>query len=177
MDFYEEEKETVINNEFDYSNIIPTAEHIGTLVQYCENVYNQFLKLIEEDEQKNEKLKIEYKNYKYAKSYGEKFEVSIREKTYNNLDCKTYNSYIDAVNNGQLKEVHSLKINLDLDYKRGSGNNLNYHENSFTIIFKPYEIKFARKSNFNEENMNQIENTINKILQQFQKVNSIFCTK
>ncbi len=177
MNFYEEEKEVVINNEFDYSNIIPTIEHIGILVQYCEGVYNQLLKLIEEDEQKNEKLKIEYKNYKYSKSYSERFEVSIREKTYNNLYCKTYNSYISAANNGQLKEVNSLEINLDLDYKRGLGNNLKYHQNSFTIIFRPYEIKFARKSNFNEENMNQIENTINQILQQFEKANSIFCTK
>ena len=44
MEFYEE-VETVINNEKDYSNIIPIAENIAYLIQYCDQVYNQFLKL------------------------------------------------------------------------------------------------------------------------------------
>ena len=45
MEFYED-VETVINNERDYSNIIPIAENIAYLIQYCDQVYNQFLKLI-----------------------------------------------------------------------------------------------------------------------------------
>lgn len=32
----------IINNEFDYSNTIPTIEYISYLVEYCSNVYNNF---------------------------------------------------------------------------------------------------------------------------------------
>ena len=29
-----------VNNEYDYSNIVPTSQYIGVLVQYCEKVIN-----------------------------------------------------------------------------------------------------------------------------------------
>ncbi len=171
------EKEVVINNEFDYSNILPTSDYISNLVQYCDNVYNDFLKLLAEDEKKNEPLKYEYKSYEYHRSFGEHFEIHIYEKAYNNITCKDYHSFMDAVNKGQLKAVRNLTIGLDLDYQRGTNANLIKHENSFTIIFRPYEIKFARKSNFKDADMDQIEEKINGILKEFPKANSIFCTK
>ena len=31
------------NNEYDYSNIVPKVDSIAYLVQYCDNIYNQFL--------------------------------------------------------------------------------------------------------------------------------------
>lgn len=174
---YNEEIETVINNEYDYSNIITTAEQIGYLVQYCEQAYNQLLFLVEEDEKKNEKLKYEFKNYNYHKDYGTKFEVIIREKTYNNITCKSYSTYLEAVNSNQVKEVNSLEINLNLNYRRGKNDSLKDYENFFHITFKPYDIKFARKSNHSESSMDQIENTIKGMLDKFPAVNSIFCTK
>ena len=70
-----------------------------------------------------------------------------------------------------------MEIKLDLYYKRGKNDNLTDYENSFTIVFKPYEIIFARKSNHNEVNMNQIENNINEIMKKFPTANSVFCTK
>ena len=66
---------------------------------------------------------------------------------------------------------------MELDFKRGKGNELKDHENSFTISFKPYEITFTRKSSHNEAKMNQIENDIKEILNKFQSINTIFCTK
>ncbi len=54
MDYLEE---TVINNEYDYSNIVPAVENITYIIQYCAQIYNHFLKLSEEDENKNERLK------------------------------------------------------------------------------------------------------------------------
>ena len=177
MNFYEASKETVINNEFDYSNIIPTSDCITKLVYYCDNIYNNFLNIIAEDEQKNERLKYEYKNYKYGKSYGMNFSILIHEKNYNIINCNNYDSYLRALNNKQLTNVNSLEISLDLNYKRGSTSDLKSHENSFKITFRPYEIKFIRKSNYNEEDMDKIEKTINTILNQFPKANTIFYTK
>lgn len=168
---------SVINNEYDYSNILPTIEYIDYLVKYCDNAYNQLNKLVEEDEEKNKKFKPEYKEFNYAHSYGAKFEVFIREKSYNNITCKDYNTFVTAVKDGNLNEIMELEIKVDLDFRRGIGNNLEDYENSFTIIFKPYDIKFARKSNHNEPNMNQLEDQINTILKQFPVANCVFCNK
>lgn len=176
MDFYEE-IEATINNEKDYSNIVPTAENIAYLIQYCEQVYNQFLKLVEEDELKNEKLKYDIQNYKFKKNYGEKFEVIIHGKNYNTVYCKNYSSYLELYKSGQLNNVNSLEILLELNYRTGPNSKLVLHENLFKIRFKPYEIIFMRKSNFKDYNMEQIEKNINEILNKFPKVNTIFCTK
>ena len=174
----EELTETQLNNEFDYSNIVVEVQPISYLIQYCEALYNQFIKLVTEDEEKNARLKTEFKNYDYKKSYSNKFEILIKEKENNsNLNCKNFQTFIDAVNSGHLKNINSLTIELDLTYKRGKESYLNEYENNFKIVFKPYDIKFIRKSNHSENYMNQIENNINEILKKFKVQNSIFCTK
>lgn len=61
--------QAVINNEFGCSNVVPTVETISYLVQYCDQAYKQF--------------KSEYKEWNYKKSYGQSFEVFIRERNYN----------------------------------------------------------------------------------------------
>ncbi len=171
------EKEINIEHEFDYSNIIPTIDNIGNLIKYCESIYNQFLKLIDEDEKRNEQLKYEYKNYQYGKCYGNRFEISIFTENYTRISCKDYDSYLQKVNEGYLKNVNSLSIYLDLDFLRGPFNDSKIYENLFEISFRPYKIKFFRKSNNNDEKINQIENVINSVLYQLPKENSIFCTK
>lgn len=175
--YYEGEQETIIDNEYDYSNIIPTFEYIGYIVQYCEDTYNYLRKLVEEDKKKNEKLKYEFQNFNYHEFYGLDFSVMIRNESFKTITYKNYNSYIESVNSGKVKNVESLEIELNLGYKRGDANNLKVHENSFKIIFKPYNIKFIRKSNYNEAQMNQVENNINEILKRFQTANSIFYSK
>jgi len=179
VDQYEVEKEVEIRNEFDYSNIVAEIQPISYLVQYCESLFNQLMNMINEEEQRNEKLKSEFRNYQYKKSYTTKFEVSIKEKgqSFSGMTCKSYESFLEAVNGGHLKNVDSITITLDMNYKRGKDMSLQEHENSFKFVFKPYDIKFTRKSNFSEVNMNQVENNFNQILKQFKTQNSIFCTK
>lgn len=174
MDYLDE---TVINNEYDYSNIVPTVENITYIIQYCAQIYSHFLKLIAEDENKNEKLKYEFKNYNYKKSYGEGFEVKVRQKNYNTISCKTYSSFIGAVNSGQLLNVDSLEISLNLNYKRGKNDSFKNHENSFNITFKPYDIRLVRKANYKETDMELIENNLNEMLKKFPIANTIFCFK
>lgn len=170
-------EETIINNEYDYSNIIPTIENITRIIKYCDQLYNSFLKLIEDDEQKNQKLKYEFQNYNYKKTYSEGLEINIRQKSYNSITCKNYSSFIEAINSDQLINLDSLEIELNLDYKRGNNDKLSHHQNLFKITFKPYEIKFVRKSNYKESEMNQVENNLNEILKSFPVANTIFCTK
>lgn len=169
--------QAVINNEFDYSNILPTVDAISYLAQYCDQMNKQLTKLVNDDEERNKQFKPEYKNYMYKKSYSQNFQVYIREKSYNNITCKDYETYIAAVKDGNLKHVSEVEIKLCMNFERGSGSNLSEHENYFSIIFKPYAITFARKSNHNDPTMNQVENQINAILKKFPVANSIFCTK
>jgi len=169
--------QAVINNEFDYSNIVPNIETISYLVQYCDQVYKQLIKLVEEDEEKNKQFKNEYKEWNYKKSYGQQFEVIVREKNYNNITCRDYSQFISAVNGGNLNNISSMDIKLCMDFFRGKGENTVEHENSFTMSFKPYEIVFIRKSNYNDPSMNRIEEQINLIFKQFPIGNSIFCNK
>lgn len=176
-EYTNEELSTIIQNEYDYSNCIPSIEYITYLVQYCSNVYDQLLRLIEEDEKRNEPLKYEYKNYNYKKMYSTEFEILIRQKTYNSISCTDYTSFKSAADNGSIKNVSSLEIKMNLDYKRGSENKFTEHTNAFKITFKPYEITFIRKSNHNENDMNQIETNIRDILNKIPAMNSIFCTK
>lgn len=171
------ENKMIINNEFDYSNKIPTLETVSYLIKYMDSVYDTFIKLTEEDEKKNEPLKDEYRNYDYKKSYGTRFEIYIRLKTYNNISCKRYKEYQSAVDDGNMKNILGLEIKLNLDYKSGKARELEEHENSFSIIIKPYEFIFARKSSHNDSIMNQVENNINEILNKFTTINTIFCTK
>lgn len=175
--YINEDETVIINNEYDYSNVVPLIECVSYLVQYCDSVYRQFMVLVEEDAKRNEQLKYDYQNYDYKKSYRDSFQVYIREKSYNNITCKDFASFQSAIKDGNVKNINSLEIKLDLYYGRGKNNSLVEYENSFTVIFKPYEITFARKSNHNEANMNQIEITIKDILNKFPVTNSIFCTK
>ena len=135
------------------------------------------IRLMNEDEEKNKQFKPEYKQYTYKKNYGTRFEIYIREKTYNNISCKDLVEFESAVKDGNLKNINSMEIKMDLDFRRGNGNNLEDHENSFTVKFEPYKIIFARKSNYIDQEINQVESAIKQILDKFPKVNSIFCTK
>lgn len=170
-------EKVIINHETDYSNALPTVEIITYLVKFCDNLYKQLVSLFEEDEKKNEQYKEEFKEYKYKKMYSTRFVVRIREKAFNNIECKNYEEFTSAVSNGDLKQVDKLEIILDLDYKRGRGTNLEEHNNSFVISFNPYNITFARKSNKNDSDMDQIEEQIKKVMDQLPIANSIFCDK
>lgn len=174
-----EEKEIEISREYDYSNSVPEVQSILILAKYCYSYYGQLIKMCEEDEEKNKILKSEYKDFLYKKSFASKYEVAIREKgnSFSNLSCKTYDSFVEAVNSGHLNNVESVVITLDLSFKRGKDMATKEHENLFKISFKPYSIVFIRKSNHADSSMDNIENVINEILKKFRVQNTIFCTK
>lgn len=172
-----EQNKNVINNEYDYSNVVASEEWLLHLVEYCDKIYKQFIQLVNKDEEQNKQFKPEYKNYNYKKSYETNFSIYIREKSYNNIMCNDFETFKSAALDGNLKNVSSLDIQLNLSFKRGKEGNLEEHENSFSILFRPYEITFARKSMKNDISMDNIENGINGILKKFPVVNTIFCSK
>ena len=176
---YTEEKEVAINHQFDYSNSIADISNVINLIKYGDTCYNQLIQICEQEEEKNSKLKQDYKFYQYKKMYTTKYEILIREKnsSFQTLTLKGYEQFMEAVNNGQLNNVEKLIIELNLSYKRGKYLEEKEHENIFKISFQPYNIVFSRQSNYEDEGMNQMENAINNMLKNFQVINTIFCTK
>ena len=172
-----EEKEIVIDNSFDYSNVIATIDNVSILVKYCDQIANQFLNIIKADEERNERIKYEFKNFKYRKTYSETLEISISEKSFNRVSYKTYELFKKAISENKIKNLRELKITLNLDFFRGTYDNQNRHDNSFEISFEPYKITFIRKSNYKDDEMDDIENGINEVLKSFPTINTIFCTK
>jgi hypothetical protein len=167
----------IINNQYDYSNIIPMLDAVSYLVEYCDKTNNLFSELTDKDEEKNKQYKIEYREYQYKKDYGQQFSVAIYDKDYKCIRCKDFDSFMVAVRDGNLNNVSLLEINLYLGFYSGKGDNLEMHNNKFEIIFKPYATSFTRTADHDDNIMNKIESEIIDILNQFPSANSIFCNK
>ena len=173
----DEDTPSSLDNSFDYSNSIPKIEDIKRLSEYCFKMYEEFKNKCDADEERNKQFKTEYKNYECSEMYSAGCEVRIMNNGYKTSCFKDYESFVSSINNGNITSVMSLEIDLCLDYLKGPGNNLVEHKNLFEIKFKPYEIYFNRKSDFNELTMNNIEHNINDIMNSFDSVNTIFYTK
>lgn len=169
-----------IENVYDYSNVLAIPEAIVYLVEYCYSVYVGFTKLLDDDEKKNKMLKDEDKKYEYKRNYNESFEVFVKPKMNEDLGVN-YRDIWDfrgAVEAGKLHNVGGLRITFNLDFLRSSHGDLETHNNAFLITFSPYNIKFYRKGNFRDTNMDQIEQgIINTFALKFPEGNSIFCYK
>ena len=96
-------EEKIINPRYDYSNIIPNKEYVKVLTQYCFAVYNQLLKMFDEDQKKNERLKSEYKNFEYLKHFSTGIEISVKERAKegqyigSSFDFKDYKSFVNRI--------------------------------------------------------------------------------
>jgi hypothetical protein len=168
--------EKAINNYYDYSNALVDEQCILILAKYIDSVYQNILSISASDEQKNEQIKWEYRKYDYKKGYI-KLEFLMRDKNYGSFTCENSASLANFIKEGKISNLSSLEMRLVIDYSRGTSNNLVYMNNSFILNFKPYEINFKRISNSNDQYMNQVETSINDILKQFKKYNTIFCNK
>ena len=175
----DDDRELAINKEYDYSNIVPELGDVSYLINCCDQYYKNFIKLCDEDEEKNKKLKNDYKNYRYKKIYETDFEISIKQNNdfFATLTCKNYDSFYYTIIEQGLKSIDSLVITLNLSYRRGKEFKSDTHNNLFIISFKPYDIKFKRKSNYTDSLMDNIERAINDILSKFITQDTIFCMK
>lgn len=152
-----------IYNVFDYSNAVATKETISHLVKYCDNVYEQYLWLFNEQIQ-NKSI--------YSKKHNFYLDIRIKDKKFNIIICNSYMSFKKACLDGNLNNIESMEIRLNLSYKESK-----IYNNLFTIMIKPFNLKFVRQSNYDNLEMNIIEKNINEILKRFNTIDSIFCTK
>ena len=166
----------IINNEFDYSNVIVDGRSVLYLANILNSIFQEIKIMFEEDEKKNEPLKYEYRNYEYKDRYST-LQYQVVFKNHSRNDFENYEALANTIESGNFNAVDTFTINLDLNYSRGKTNDLITFNNSFKIVFKPFEVKFTRTSNHNEKLMQQVEDSINYCFKQFNKLNTIFCTK
>ncbi len=153
----ENDEEENILHEFDYSNVLPTTNSVGEIIKYVEQIYINYKKMISKDN--NE--------------YNINYEINIKGLFSDNIECKNYEDYVSNVESGYINKIDSLEIKLILNYIEDSEE----YNNEFTVSIKPYDIKFNRISNHNEENMNEIEKSINNLFKRLPVANTIFYTK
>lgn len=153
-----------INNIFDYSNAVPTKEAVSHLVKYCDSIYEQYLWLLKEDEKKEIKS--------YQQKYNLFLDIRIKDQKFNIIVCNSYMAFKKACLDGNLDNIDSMEIRLNISYKKDV-----IYNNLFTILIKPFNLKFIRQSNCKQLEMDILEQNINEILKRFHTVNSLFCTK
>jgi hypothetical protein len=174
--------EKAIDNVYDYSNIVPVIDKIGIIVQFFDGVFNRLMSISEEEKARNEKLKPEFQEHQY-KNYYSNFEITIRKPIDNSLShdyttCKNFESFSNLYREGKINNISDMKIVMNLDFSRGKGYlNLTKFENQFVVDFQPYNIKFTRKSNYEDSEMDAIEKRIIELLNSFDTCNTIFCSK
>lgn len=164
----------IINKEYKNDKIVPVTEYISYLAKYLYDEYIEYIRLMDEDEERNKQFKIEYKDYKYKKIYSTSYEIKLKKKDFKSITCNSFELLESAIKNGEMVNLASLTIILKIDYSRGTIKDKEEFENSFSIEFKPFETTFDRKSNTNDEKMNNIEKNIKNILDHFPQINSIF---
>lgn len=163
-----------INHDYLYPNILVVREYVENLVGFCDGAYRTFLKKVAEEEEKNESLKNEYREYMYKKSYGMRMKVYIWTNNSVSLEYDNEGAFRAAANSGKLNDVSSLKIELHLDFGRGREGSIEDHKNEFIVDFKPYNIKFVRNSNFDDPEMSELEEQIVKLMEGFPATKTIF---
>ena len=163
-----------VNHEYLYPNILVVREYVENLVGFCDRVYRAFIKKVAEEEEKNEPLKYEHREYKYKKSYGMRMKVYIWTNSSVSLEYDNEGAFRAAANSGKLNDVSSLKIELDLDFGRGREGSIEDHKNEFRVEFRPYDIKLVRNSNYADPEMDELEEQIVKLMEDFPATKTIF---
>ena len=163
-----------VHKEFFYPDILAVREYVENLVGFCDRALRTFLNKTEEDERKNQPLEYEKRNYEYKKSYGTGLSIHLYTNSGSSSTYNDENSFRSAVGGGRLNNVSFLNIILTLNFDRGAEGAVDNHKNEFSIMFKPYETKFVRDSNSSDPEMDQLEERIIKIMEEFPSTKTIF---
>ena len=107
-----------IKNNHDHTNLLAVREYVDDLVKYCFGIYASFQKTQAEEEQRNERLKLEYREYQFRKSYGAHCNVTIYGGG-QHTDFKDYASFQSALLGGMILELDYLQISLNLSHYVG----------------------------------------------------------
>ncbi len=169
----QESTPAAINEQKDFTNLLAVREYVDDLVKNCASLYESFAKTVKEDEEKNEPLKPEFREYKFKHNYKDKFQVIV----FSDGSSKFYEDYANysvAANGGGLQGVSSLEIRLNLSYKSGKEGGFIDHDYEFRIKFEPGKTSFKYTANFDDPAINGIRDKLLEKLEAFPVTNTIF---
>ena len=169
----------VTKTQEDFSSSIVTAEAVLNIAYALEEEFQKMMKLFEEEEIQNKKLKPEYQEYKYKKGFTRLSFVFYYNDKHAREEVDSYETMYKLYQKGKLENVSNILMVCNLDYSSMKGKNLQSRkrfENKIEIIFKPYDIKLIKTTNTKEP---LIDNIFKRLIEEMQKMkveNTVFCS-
>lgn len=164
----------------DFSSSIVTAESILNIAYVLEEEYQKMMKLFEEEEIQNKKLKPEYQEYKYKKGFTRLSFVFYYNDRHVREEVDSYETMYKLYQKGKMENISNVLMVCNLDYSSVKGKNINDRkrkENKIEIIFKPYDIKLIKTSNTKEPLIDSIYNRLTSEMRKMKVESTIFCSK
>ena len=169
----------IIKTQEDFSSSIVTAEAVLNIAYALEEEYQKMMKLFEEEETQNKKLKPEYQEYKYKKGFTRLSFVFYYNDKHSREEVDSYETMYKLYQKGKLENVSNIIMVCNLDYSSMKGKSMQGRkrfENKIEIIFKPYDIKLIKTSNTREP---LIDNIYKRLIEEMRKMkveNTVFCS-
>ncbi len=169
----------LIKVQEDFSSSIVTAEAVLNIAYVLEEEFQNMMKLFEEEEVQNKKLKPEYQEYKYKKGFTRLSFVFYYNDKHSREEVDSYETMYKLYQKGKLENVSNIIMVCNLDYSSMKGKSMQGRkrfENKIEIIFKPYDIKLIKTSNTREP---LIDNIYKRLIEEMRKMkveNTVFCS-
>ena len=145
------------------------------MCKYLDAKYRELEALVAQDEVKNQDLKYEYREYSHKKAYSAGYTIYLYSKTQRSVPAAhSYAELEQMKNSGLLKQLRRMTIEVNYDYGVGKDNQINDYHNEFKLSFEPYEIVFTRVSDYDNETINEIEETVKRKMNEFLYYETIF---
>lgn len=165
---------TLIKDKKMYYDLLAVSEYVNDLIKYCEQCYKDYRNKVTEDEAKNEQLRYDYQEFSHKESYSSAFNVQVYDAVHSFIDFSSLEEYQAAVIKHTFTAPKHVKITLDTSFRSGKSGSLIDHKRVFEIWFEQNRSYFAYESNEEDESFNSIRQTIEKKLDQFPAVRTIF---
>lgn len=161
-----------INGIYDYDNVVITEDNIKTLIKYIFDVASYFEQCAKMDEEKNEPLKLEFRNYSFReRTINSSVSITMGKNDYR---FNNYYTFQNFCNTNKLKNISYIYIYLTINFSTGMRNELIDYDSKINITIKPFKINLTRKSNIPYDKIDKFESDLKSMFDSFQKVDSIF---
>lgn len=170
----EEFRRNSIKEKKQYTSLLAVREYVVDLAKSCFATYDTLQKRMDEEAEKNEPLKYEFRTYRYHKHFATGCSVSVSGDNYRSNSYESFEDFQNTINNGHAQGVASLTIELNLSYRSGKEGELVDHEHEFKIKFEPAETTLSYEANMEEPEMRAIHAQLQKKLDDFPSTFTIF---
>lgn len=165
----------IVNHTYSFNNAVPMLDYVMDVCRYLDTCYRELEKMSDEDEKKNEDLKHEYRVYSHKKAFSTRFSIYCYSNVQRSIPTSSSYAELERLRDaGFLKQLSNMTIELNYDFEVGKNNELETHHNEIELKFKPYEITLTRVSDHADAEVDQIEATTKRKMDEFVSYETIF---